>query len=1083
MSTESRVGRFAAFVVSPRVTAPVASFVAGMCLWGWSRQAIAVLGTARQCWAALAITLCLAIFLAVLLERQFRRKSNSSTDGPRATGLWLVSVGLTALFAVFPGLSIGAALAGLSQLAGAGVLSSVLLQVGFLALVCSIGWLIPAVAAFCVLSVSADGADGQKKRWAMPLVLIAFGVLACEFLGAAAGGLDRSLLGAALLGTYVLATALWNPASGSPTAQSEAGAGEFRDRRQTESIADESGRGVSPVASILQVVLHGLLCGFLLRLLDQLLLPVSWASAVIIFAIVAGVSVGSTLFQDRALSGRFARLWRVVQKTDPIVLSLLAGLLTVLLFEPLVWLTLWFNAEIISVFWSTLCFAGIVLLVLGPVGVAVGGLIERTAGPDDWNSQSWKLLPVLFVGSLVASAWLVPLFGHASVAALLAIVAAAVVALADEIRVESWRVALKPRWVLCAAAVVLAVCFANPQRGSTLAARLLYDTRVFVASQIEERTETLPYLDEARCVAVEETGSGTLTVWKRRACEYEVRRSGLPLGAVSLDTFVAPQRTGETLQAVLPLCLHENAESLLVLGAGGGSVLETSVFFPLRRITCVEPDDPHVDALSRQLFNQMPLNPLQDERVSVVSADPALAVRALSDTYDLVLASDSQPAFDSSVAMSSGEFLTAASERLSDDGLFCQPLDIVDFGPETLASVVETWRSVFADVTAFEIGPGRLLLVGRQTVDEDRRFDGAGFIERLQRPHVRTVLAGLGWDWSTVLKIMAYSDNDLRQAFGGSGARPNRVANLEFTACLPFEVTSWGPKYQRTLATLQQVAGTVQFMTGTAGQDPDVKRRMTDLGEQSDLIRDKPDHYWAYRARVKERIKSSPQSELVQVKGEDPYHALSGTEKRRLEYFETLGEAAQQQRPTVSSLNAVAEFDSPYDPLVSPFLHQEIAELAVRDPANLGEIELWHRLHRAFFASPTDRSVRNVARALELLSEQPGLIADPASRGDCLDALLQVLHDRWHNRGEISPTSSQIVLNDIETSLASIDLTFDQLAELSAARGQANDAWQARRLAVEKSLVRPLEAYRSMLLPRHAARSLKKRGQGTAQMQ
>ncbi len=81
-----------------------------------------------------------------------------------------------------------------------------------------------------------------------------------------------------------------------------------------------------------------------------------------------------------------------------------------------------------------------------------------------------------------------------------------------------------------------------------------------------------------------------------------------------------------------------------------------------------------------------------------------------------------------------------------------------------------------------------------------------------------------------MLKIMAYSDNDLRQAFGGSGARPNRVANTEFTACLPFEVTSWGPKYQRTLATLQQVVARFSSWTGTRRTDPDVKRRMTDLG-------------------------------------------------------------------------------------------------------------------------------------------------------------------------------------------------------------------------------------------------------------
>ncbi len=121
----------------------------------------------------------------------------------------------------------------------------------------------------------------------------------------------------------------------------------------------------------------------------------------------------------------------------------------------------------------------IVLLVLSPVREAVGGLIERTRSTGRLELSVVETRHLLFVGSLVASAWLVPLFGHASVAALLAIVAAAVVALADEIRVESWRVVLKPRWVLLCAAADLFPQSASriPQGGSTLAARLLYDTR------------------------------------------------------------------------------------------------------------------------------------------------------------------------------------------------------------------------------------------------------------------------------------------------------------------------------------------------------------------------------------------------------------------------------------------------------------------------------------------------------------------------------------------------------------------------------------------------------------------------------
>lgn len=1070
MSTESRVGRFVACVASPKLVAASGCFAAGMCLWGWSRQATAVLGTGRIGWTALMATLCLSMCLPPLFRRAFPRWSAGSNRSSIRATVWIGSVGLVALFAVFPGVSITLASTGFDLLSTPVVLSSMPAQLGILTLLCSAGWLLPMTAAVFLI-------NSQRRLEAKMLVFAAAGVAACEFLAAVSGGMDRSLLGAASVATYTLVAGLWGLAV-RHQAELHVATTEGVSREDAVPTAGADRVAASLAATTVLIGLQGALCLFLLRLLDQLLLPVSWGSAVAAAALVAGAGLGLGLFRSRTETTRVSRVWRIVQRVDPVVGSVAAGLLAVVLFESLVWFTLWVNAEVISVFWSTACLASVRAIVIGMVGLSAGGHAARGVdGPSEEGQASFRLL-LPFAGGIVVAAWVAPFIGLPSIAVLATIVLIAAVALVGKVRAGSWGVLLRPQCGLCVLAIILTFCFASPQRGVTLAARLLYDTRVFIASQIEERNDTLPYLDEARCVAVTETGSGTLTIWKRRACEFETRRSGVPLGAVSLDTFVAPQRTGETLQAVLPLCLHPDAENVLLLGAGSGSTLETSVFFPLHQITCVEPDTRHLETLAEHLFSQMPLDPLKDERVSVVTASPATAVRALPETYDLVLSSATQPAFVDAAAISSHEFLTAASKRLSEDGLFCQPLDIVDFGPEALGSVVETWMSVFADVTAFEIGPGRLLLVGRQNVDEKNRFDGKGFLERLQRPHVRTVLAGLGWDWSTVLKVMAYSHRDLRQAFPEGRTRANSVANVAFSSGLPFEVTSWGPKYQRTLVKLSEVAGSVQFMTGSAGQDPDVKRRMADVNEQSDLIHDKPDHFWAYRARVKERIKSSPQSELVQVKGEDPYHTLSGVEKRRLEYFEILGEAAQHERPTASSLNAVAEFDSPFDPLVSPFLHQEIAELAERDSGKLGEIELWHRMHRAFFASPADRSVRNVSRTLNLLSEQPELVGDPASRGDCLDALLQVLHNRWHNRGDISPDSSQIVLNDIEASLAAIDRAFDELAELSEARGMPAAAWPARRLAVEKSLVRPLEAYRSMLLPKHAKRQRRSRLNG-----
>jgi hypothetical protein len=111
-----------------------------------------------------------------------------------------------------------------------------------------------------------------------------------------------------------------------------------------------------------------------------------------------------------------------------------------------------------------------------------------------------------------------------------------------------------------------------------------------------------------------------------------------------------------------------------------------------------------------------------------------------------------------------------------------------------------------------------------------------------------------------------------------------------------------------------------------------------------------------------------------------------------------------------------------------------------------------------------------VIASIEILCEYPEAISDDADRADQLDALLQTLHDRWHNRGEKPPGSSKIVLNDIEQSVAAIDKAFSKLEKLNDARDYSPKQWQARRLALEKSLVRPLQAYRTTLMPHHAKR-------------
>jgi hypothetical protein len=444
-----------------------------------------------------------------------------------------------------------------------------------------------------------------------------------------------------------------------------------------------------------------------------------------------------------------------------------------------------------------------------------------------------------------------------------------------------------------------------------------------------------------------------------------------------------------------------------------------------------------------------------------------LKLRTSPGQADIIIASADQQGVPQAASTITTEFLQAASVALSEGGLYCQPLDYADFGPDALQIIVETWQSVFSEITAVEIAPGKLLLIA---TNSPAGLIRPGIIDRLQRPNVRFALAQTGWDWSTPLRLSVYTDEGLAAAFGEPRGRISNVSTNRLTCLLPWEVMRWGDKYTAIMAKLGPVAQTLQFTVGEDAYAPNVSHRLAELTEQQELIHEHPDEYWFYRRKVKERLTKTPQSELVQVKGEEPLHKLQENEKRRVDYFTALGAAAKQKSPSPDDLLTIEEFATPHDPLISLFLHQELAELATRNREENFATELQHRLHRIYFTASSDQAVRNVIASIEILCEYPEAISDDADRADQLDALLQTLHDRWHNRGEKSPASSKIVLNDIEQSVSAIDTAFAELAKLNNARGYSSEQWQARRLALEKSLLRPLQAYRTTLMPHHAKR-------------
>lgn len=1064
MPLESIPSRIAARFTNARTAAVLTSSACGILAMCWIQQALAGFGTSLISQTALAIV---GLFgFGIGLAASNRLTAIKAIDSAKThIGILILLQAVIAFTVLLPGVFYAAGWSVIDMVTEETLPASTNGQIAALCCGLVVSWLVPFAA------ITTLFAHQPSRNGSTPFDFSATGRLTIAAAAAAVTmttlsstiGLSAIALVALALGIAgsVIESVLALRNENATTTTTEAvNAGPLTSSPLPTTPHANSGKTLDEILPVaVFAVLSGILFATLSRVSGQLFFASSWQSVLQCSSVIA-IAIASRWLIKRGT-------------TSPAHLMLIAAawaIASLAAWPAVVSLCLNINSGLSTVVIAATARAIVATAVVLPAGLAIGAASawrtnnEHQPESTEVDSRaSFVILTAMLSGCLANQWWLAGQFNTQSIvvtiSAIFAISAAGML-----IRSESRRAIFRPTFAVCSI-VLLAGSLFTHRYDPTTSAKLLFDTAVFVAHQHEARSDILPYLDEGRSIATAETDHGTLTFWRYRGQQLQVRSSGLPVSSVSCDTNICTQPSAESLQTILPMVMHEGPTRLMLLGIRSGAVLQASIAFPLESIICVEPDEKVVAAVSDNVLTRVTPNPLDDSRVSLQIAEPLLKLRGSRDQADIIIASADQQGVPHAASSITTEFLQAASGALREGGLFCQPLDYADFGPDALQVIVETWQSVFSEIAAVEIAPGKLMLIATNSPAGIIR---EGIVERLQRPNVRFALAQTGWDWSTPLRLSTYTDQGLATAFGESRGRVSDVANNRLTCLLPWEVMRWGDKYTAIMEKLGPITQTLQFTIGEEAYSPKVSNRLAELTEQQELIHDHPDEYWFYRRTVKKRLKDTPQSELVQVKGEEPLHQLHENEKRRVDYFTALGAAAKQKVPTPDDLVAVEEFASPHDPLISLFLHQEVAELATRNREENFQIELQHRLHRIYFTASSDQAVRNVIATIELLCEHPEAIPNDADRGDQLDALLQTLHDRWHNRGETPPGSSKIVLNDIEQSVAAIDNAFAELAKLNNARNYSPSQWQARKLALEKSLLRPLQAYRSTLMPHHA---------------
>lgn len=735
--------------------------------------------------------------------------------------------------------------------------------------------------------------------------------------------------------------------------------------------------------------------------------------------------------------------------------------------------------------------------MLLPLGISLGTLWRMTSAAD--------LRPSLLLAGLllavVLCGWAVPALLWAQVGlANLAAVGAAILLLLGAVDLWLEQPAMAFPWKRWLAPLAFALALATPLisgwhvPGRT--ARLLYSTTVMVAQRSGWDSRWLPWLDDQRLLTAIEGQNGPWTLWRTRGVQVHLRESGMPRGMMSAAPELHPHYAPEVLQAAYPLVLAGQPQRVLVLGGTSRTVLRTCLEFPLTELTCVE-GDPALASLSRGAWAELTgFHPEADDRFRWTTAAPELFVTQRSGDYDVILSCPPASMANGGTASFTREHYRHVAKCLQAEGVFCQRLEGIDYGPRPLQAIAGAMQQAFREVVLFEPVPGEYLLVATNSP--------AGLIreslrERMEAPQVVRVLGWCGWDWSMLASLPAVDGPALREAVADRGPGNNTAANgwLAWTAA--GEVMRWGNKAQEvhalllkprksepqylawqdpgqvdppSPARLTRAARLLDWM-GQFGECADVVRRIGEVQKLAKLVAENPDTFWwEYRKTLRDQLKNRPRAAIDAAAGISDGKTLHAEDLQRKAYLVSLGEAAQQAKPELQSIAAVADFFSPYDPLVSLCAHYEAAELyARRGDQPVRELAL--KLHVVNHSPSPDGSVRNVAECLKLLIEQPDAVAAPAARFDQLNYLVQLLRGRWDIRASMPARSYRMQVVELDTDVVLAERSLEVLRDLAPAAGLTTADWDARRTALDQIVVRPLRAYRTRLAEEHGINRMK----------
>ena len=251
----------------------------------------------------------------------------------------------------------------------------------------------------------------------------------------------------------------------------------------------------------------------------------------------------------------------------------------------------------------------------------------------------------------------------------------------------------------------------------------------------------------------------------------------------------------------LPLLLAPRLKNALVVGYATGVTAGAILQSPVESVECVELEP--TTASGSRFFEHVNNHPLDDPRLHLIIDDARTYLRVIPTRYDMIVSEPSHPWVPGVANLFTREFFQLGRDRLNDDGIFVQWVQIYQLSTDSLRSVLRTFHETFPYVLVFRVQgawKGKdLLLVGSKTpLTLDRikeRIGDSRIAAELARVNIKGEADVRAW----------YVCDEKQLAPAVAGAVINTDDNMHIETTVPRE--AFRPLLETNAAWIEKLAG------------------------------------------------------------------------------------------------------------------------------------------------------------------------------------------------------------------------------------------------------------------------------------